>query len=155
VRRRTLVVLLCATAALGGCADPGRGTDASGPTEVVESTPTPRRPGPTELAPVDRPPGDGPGTGLLPQGGAVERAVLDLATALGVPLEEVSVVAVQEVTWRDGSLGCPEPGRTYTDVVVDGLRIELEVGGSTYWYHSGGDRDPFRCENARLPAGDG
>jgi len=74
------------------------------------------------------------------------RAVDDLAATLGVPAAEVEVVSTEEVTWRDGSRGCAEPGEMYTQALVDGLRITLRAGGRTYEYHSGGSRPPALCE---------
>lgn len=73
-------------------------------------------------------------------------AVDDLATALGVDAGEVEVVSVEEVTWRDGSRGCAEPGMSYTQALVDGSRITLRAGGRTYEYHSGGGQPPARCD---------
>lgn len=76
----------------------------------------------------------------------VVRAVDDLAATLDVDAGEVEVVAVQEVTWRDGSLGCAQPGMAYTQALVDGSRITLRAGGRTYEYHSGGGQPPSLCE---------
>lgn len=87
-----------------------------------------------------------------PSGGAsaaptdVVRAVDDLAATLGVDAGEVQVVAVEEVTWRDGSRGCAQPGMAYTQALVDGSRITLRAGGRTYEYHSGGSQPPARCK---------
>lgn len=32
----------------------------------------------------------------------------------------------EPVTWNDGSLGCPLPGKTYTQALIDGWRIWLQ-----------------------------
>jgi hypothetical protein len=48
----------------------------------------------------------------------------------------VTVVSSDDVTWRDGSLGCPEPGMGYTQALEPGTRTILEVGGKQYHYHS-------------------
>jgi hypothetical protein len=64
-------------------------------------------------------------------------AVADLSTRLGVEVGAIAVNLVEEVTWRDGSLGCPEPGIGYTQALVDGRRIVLDVYGVEYVYHSG------------------
>lgn len=79
----------------------------------------------------------------------VEQAAADLAQRLGVERSAITVVSAQEVEWPDGSLGCPQPGMMYTQVMTDGTRIELAVGGTVYRYHSGGRRGPFLCENER------
>lgn len=77
----------------------------------------------------------------------VETALTDLATRLELDQAEIEVVSVEEVTWRDGSLGCPEPGMFYTQALVDGTRIVLAARGRRYHYHSGGHRAPFLCEH--------
>lgn len=74
-------------------------------------------------------------------------AARDLAARLGVPLEQVNLVSEELVEWPDGSLGCPQPGMMYTQVMTDGIRIVMEVGGAQYNYHGGGTRAPFLCEN--------
>lgn len=77
----------------------------------------------------------------------VGQAVADLAGRLGVDPEQVEVVAVEEVTWRDGSRGCARKGVMYTQALIDGSRITLRVGARTYEYHSGGPGAPALCEH--------
>ncbi len=83
----------------------------------------------------------------------VEQAKAALASHLGVDQSQVTVVSSDEVTWRDGSLGCPEPGMFYTQALIPGTRTILEVAGKQYHYHSGGNRTPFLCENPQPPVG--
>jgi hypothetical protein len=71
----------------------------------------------------------------------------DLAQRLGIPLEQIELVSMEEVTWPDASLGCPQPGMLYKQVQVDGTLIRLDVAGKVYEYHSGGVTDPFLCED--------
>jgi len=78
-------------------------------------------------------------------------AVTDLAGRLGIEESEIAVVSIEEVTWPDGSLGCPEPGTMYTQALEDGTLIILEVDGATYEYHAGVDRDPFYCDAPTPP----
>ncbi|GAA0929306.1 hypothetical protein GCM10009554_11570 [Kribbella koreensis] len=75
----------------------------------------------------------------------VARAKADLAVHLGIDESEVTVVSSEEVTWPDGSLGCPQPGRFYTQAVVQGTLTVLEAAGTQYKYHSGGGQPPFLC----------
>ena len=77
---------------------------------------------------------------------AVVASVEDLASRLGVAPATVEVVAVQEVTWSDGSRGCAKKGMLYTQSLIDGSRITLQVDGTPYEYHSGGSGAPFLCE---------
>jgi hypothetical protein len=85
----------------------------------------------------------------------VELARADLAGRLGVPVDEVTLVSATEVTWRDSSLGCPQPGMNYAQVLTDGSRIVLAVGGKQDQYHSGGQRPPFFCATPQPPLSSG
>ena len=87
-------------------------------------------------------------TGPVPGAGtpAARASVTALATRLGVGEDEVVVRRVEEVTWTDGSLGCAEKGTMYTQALVDGHRIVLEVDGRDYEFHDGRGRAPFLCE---------
>ena len=67
-------------------------------------------------------------------------ALADLAAREGVDPATITVVSTDEVTWRDGSLGCPEPGMNYTQALVPGVRVVLELDGVRYEYHAGGRR---------------
>lgn len=79
--------------------------------------------------------------------GARDAAVADLARRLRLDPTVVTVVSVEQVTWRDASAGCPEPGMMYAQVLTDGARIILEAAGTRYVYHSTATRRPFLCEN--------
>ena len=85
----------------------------------------------------------------LPQ---TTQAVDDLAALLGVATNAIEVVSVEMVVWPDGSLGCPQPGMAYIQVLQDGLRIRLAADGVRYEYHSGGRRAPFLGQNPTEPA---
>jgi hypothetical protein len=69
----------------------------------------------------------------------------DLARRLRVDPGELDVVSVEEVTWPDGSLGCPEPGMSYTEALVEGSKVVLGYDGRVYVYHAGDDDQPFLC----------
>jgi hypothetical protein len=79
--------------------------------------------------------------------GLVDEAIVDLATRLGVSETDIELISIEEVTWSDGSLGCPEPGRSYTQALVEGGRIVLGYGEKVYVYHYGDDTQPFLCKN--------
>jgi hypothetical protein len=83
----------------------------------------------------------------------VDKAILDLVTRTQVDPESISVVLAEAVTWPDGSLGCPEPGMSYTQALVDGSRVLLEVDGRLYAYHAGSDAEPFLCESEEKDGG--
>ena len=56
------------------------------------------------------------------------------------------MISAEAVVWPDGSLGCPQPGMAYTQVLVEGAKILLWAEGRTWPYHAGGERPPFLCE---------
>lgn len=45
-------------------------------------------------------------------------------------------VDAQAVTWGDGSLGCPQPGQSYTMAQVPGWQVKLEAAGQQRVYHA-------------------
>lgn len=121
-----MAVLCCV--ALAGCAD--------------DTTPTP----PEETAVDETSPPSATPSATPSAAPAATQAVEDLAATLGIDAEEVEVVSVEEVTWRNGSRGCAQPGMAYTQALIEGSRIRLRAGGRTYEYHAGGAQPPSRCE---------
>ena len=79
----------------------------------------------------------------------VQKDLLDLAKRIGVSNNEI--VSVREVSWRNGSIGCPSPGMAYKQMLVNGSRIVLRAGGKDYHYHGGGGRGPFHCADPAEP----
>ena len=77
----------------------------------------------------------------------IAAAIDDLASRLEVAPESIEVQFVEEVTWPDGALGCPQPGMSYTQALVEGLRIGLTHDGAIYAYHSALAGSPFLCES--------
>lgn len=71
---------------------------------------------------------------------AVDLCVATLAERLAVPREQVQVLEVEDVEWPDTSLGCPEPGMMYAQVITPGYRVRLRVGEATYTLHTDGKR---------------
>lgn len=75
----------------------------------------------------------------------VQMAQEDLSQRLGIPSEEIELVSYEEVQWRDGSLGCPQPKMRYIQVITPGYRIQLTAQGQMYNYHGATNREPFLC----------
>ena len=71
------------------------------------------------------------------------------AVARGLPAQDITVQSAQRVTWRDGSLGCPEPQMQYTQALVPGWRVILRVGDLTYDYHAATNGQVFLCPRER------
>jgi len=72
-------------------------------------------------------------------------AIADLSARLGVPADQITVVAATDVMWPDASLGCPAPDMMYAQVVTEGIQVVLEVDGQTYEYHGRSPGDLFLC----------
>ncbi len=76
----------------------------------------------------------------------VALARADLAQRLDVEPEAIKVISVEEVTWPDASLGCPQPGRTYAQGVTPGFRVVLESSPGRAVYHTDRARALILCE---------
>lgn len=99
----------------------------------------------TTTNPSETSPGVDPG--LLP---LVDQAKADLAERLSIGADLISLREARGVTWPDTSLGCPQPGMAYNQVLTPGLMIRLSAAGQMYSYHSGGGREPFMCEQTSV-----
>jgi hypothetical protein len=77
---------------------------------------------------------------------AVRLARENLAQKLGLSPEAIRLVSVEAVEWRDTSLGCPQPGMMYAQVITPGFRVVLEAGGKKYDYHTDRGRFVVLCE---------
>lgn len=127
-------------------------TPTSQPAEVA---PTTEGLQPAEVEDVDQQPSDrsAPARELSSQ---TEAAARDLSGRLGMGDADVTVFSVENVTWRDGSLGCPVEGRAYTQALVpDGYRIVFTANGELHHYHGAGSGAPVYCENPQEPYRDG
>ena len=80
---------------------------------------------------------------------ALRRAVADAATRAGVPAAQVRTVRATDRDWPDGAMGCPEPGRFYTQAIVPGYLIELEAGGRRLTYHADRGGTVVLCDGGR------
>jgi hypothetical protein len=64
--------------------------------------------------------------------------ILKEAAALAkVTREQLVIVRAEPVVWNDGSLGCPEPGKMYTQALVNGYWVVIEAAGKTYDFRVG------------------
>jgi len=69
----------------------------------------------------------------------VEKARIALAQRLGADPSQLALVALEPVTWPDGSLGCPEPGKLYTQAIVPGFRTVFVYNGQQQKAHTNQD----------------
>lgn len=103
-------------------------------------------PVPLESTPVVQPAPGNPGIK-----DPVAQAMTDLSQRLSVAVDEIELVSLLEVTWPDGSLGCPEAGVAYTQALVPGQQMILRVNGEDYYYHSGKNSDFTYCSDPQPP----
>jgi len=59
-----------------------------------------------------------------------------LARRLDVSIQQIEVLSAEYVEWPDASLGCPQPGMMYAQVITPGYRIILSASGENYEYHT-------------------
>jgi hypothetical protein len=64
----------------------------------------------------------------------VEKCKADLAKRFKVTAQDIKVTKVEPTTWPDASLGMPEPGKMYAQVLTPGYRIILEAKNTKYLY---------------------
>ena len=85
-------------------------------------------------------------TGMTPeQIGPAAQA--EAARALNVPVDQVTVERVESVDWRDSSLGCAEPGKVYAQVITEGYRVIVNVGGQRREVHADSRGRTVFCPN--------
>lgn len=75
----------------------------------------------------------------------VNLAKEDLSRRLGLAPAKISVVSVEAVDWPDTSLGCPQPGIVYAQVITPGFLVVLEAKGETHEYHADRDSQVVLC----------
>lgn len=78
----------------------------------------------------------------------------DLAERAGDGVVDPTVVAAQPMTWNDGSWGCPEEGQAYTQAIVEGFQVVVEVNGEEFDYRSDG-RSVRYCDPSSMLEGGG
>jgi hypothetical protein len=63
-------------------------------------------------------------------------AKLDLMLETGIDPDEMKTVEVEYTEFADPSLGVPQPGAVYEQVITPGYIIILEADGEFYEYHA-------------------
>lgn len=108
-----------------------RAEDPTSPTHRV----SPPRRIPDVLLETAQPAGEPVSTASMPR--AVRRAVVaDAAKRFQVAEDAVVLASAELVTWSDGSLGCPQAGRSYMQVVVPGYRVTATTANGRMLYHT-------------------
>lgn len=95
-------------------------------------------------------PSDGSGGGLPTD--MLDRVIALAEEETGVDRSEIEVVLAEAVTWSDGSIGCPEEGMMYTQALVPGYRVVLDVAGEELAFHAPESGEFFPCADPIAPA---
>ena len=66
----------------------------------------------------------------------IRQARADAARRTQLAPESLELIGAETVTWRDGSLGCPQPGMAYTQALVPGWRVRLRGPAGVLDYHA-------------------
>jgi hypothetical protein len=126
-----IIALLCgALAALAAFGTAQAADPASAPGFIAPPT---RIPYPID--PSQTPGGTPVATSAIPR--ELRRAVAaDAAQRFNIPVSAVVLARAEQVTWRDGSLGCPEPGRSYSQALIAGFRVVAMTSAGEMHYHA-------------------
>jgi hypothetical protein len=83
------------------------------------------------------PPVSGATSVVPPQSAAVvDAALTDAASHLNVSRDTLRVDQVESRDWPDSSLGCPQPGELYSQVVTPGFEVMIASGSHRLEYHT-------------------
>ena len=80
---------------------------------------------------------------------AVQAALADASRRSGSPIPALQLLSAAAVTWRDGSLGCPQPGMVYTQALVPGYRVRIRAAGRDLDYHAAQRGVVMHCPDGR------
>ena len=118
----SLAVLLVVLSACGG-------SEGQAPPTVAPAAKGERQ---SPASPTTMPPAATP----TAEPAAVQAVRRELAGRLGVAVSRLKAVSVEPVAWPDASLGCPQEGYAYAQVVTPGYRVVMEHNGQRYTYHT-------------------
>lgn len=76
----------------------------------------------------------------------VAKAKETLAGKLNITVSEINLVSIEEVRFGDTSLGCPQSGRFYSQVITPGYKIVLLTQNNNYTYNAGVNK-VINCES--------
>jgi hypothetical protein len=122
------IPMLAALVLAGGCAAQGR-EDAAGP---------PASPAAKESMPMN-----------ADLHAMAQAALADAMRRAAPGAAAPTLLSAERVTWPDGSLGCPMPGRMYTMALVPGYRIRIQSGTEQLDYHASMRGQPQLCPPGR------
>jgi hypothetical protein len=76
--------------------------------------------------------------------GPVQNATAAAAAKLGTAADSLKLIYANQRDWPDSSLGCPEPGKFYAQVITPGWLV-LIGGGQVLEYHTDANQNVVLC----------
>jgi hypothetical protein len=136
-----LALLLLLTSCAGLAAPTDAGTDGL-PSASADAS---QRPAPSGRQFHTAPPSGEQVIGEVPDD-LLDAILAAAAEHSGLSASDIEVVQAEQVTWPDGSLGCPEPDQMYTQALVEGYQVVLDAGGEELDYRVGSGGSFRLCE---------
>lgn len=137
---------------LAGCSPPlipntpdGTMRSTSEPAQAAGTEEAPAWPTETQMTPPAPTPSD---AGLQ---ALIEKAKADLAQRLSISINEISLEKATSVVWPNASLGCPQKGMVYAEVLTPGYLIILIADNNEYEYHASRGTEVIYCVNPTPP----
>ena len=143
---RIALTLAAALFLFAACGDEVEGPEAANAAAPDVAAPAPA---PEAAAPTVTPSSEG----AADASEAVEAAALALlAEETGAAEVAFSLDSAMSVTWSDASLGCPQEGFAYAQVITPGYRLLFSQEGAVYAVHTNVDGShAVVCEGAEEP----
>jgi hypothetical protein len=84
----------------------------------------------------------------------LDKVLADAAQRTALESSELQIVSTEKITWNDGSLGCPQPDRMYTQALVPGYRIRIQSPDGILEYHAAATGNFVLCSLPQVPPED-
>lgn len=81
-----------------------------------------------------------PGKFGLSQQEYVSKAISDLSLRLNIDTNQIRLISVEPKKWNDSSIGCPQKGTFYSQVITSGYIITLSAEGNNWIYNAGSNK---------------
>jgi hypothetical protein len=137
-QRLALARTMCVACALGvmqvGCTQPVPFPPAvATPSQIMSPAPVTPAAAPSPTQSIASAPTVAAPAGAANALSAVRR---DLAQRLNLTETRIILIRAEAVDWPDSSLGCPQPGMMYLQVITPGYRLVLGADGVSAEYHT-------------------
>jgi hypothetical protein len=79
---------------------------------------------------------------------AIDAALSDAASHLAIARDQLAIVQIQAQQWPDSSLGCPQPGQLYSQIVTPGYLVVISGSGKELEYHTDARSHVMLCRES-------